>query len=92
MICNRIIPKNFHKKLLLEILCLNMSIAEIAPIVPPKKVRINKLNSEILLLCLVAFHLSNEKMMKVMRLMIKRKYNIRKSKYKNEYRILIIIV
>jgi len=69
-----------------------MSIAEIAPIVPPKKVRINKLNSEILLLCLVAFHLSNEKMMKVMRLMIKRKYNIRKSKYKNEYRILIIIV
>lgn len=51
-------------------------MAEIAPAVPPKKVRINKLNSEILLLCLVAFHLSNEKMMKVMRLMIKRKYNI----------------
>lgn len=51
-------------------------MAEIAPTVPPKKVRINKLNSEILLLCLVAFHLSNEKMMKVMRLMIKRKYNI----------------
>lgn len=75
-ICDTTIPTSFHKKLLLEILCLNMSMAEIDPTVPPRKVSINKLNSEILLLCLVAFHLSNEKTMKVMRLMTKRKYSI----------------
>ena len=46
------------------------------PTVPPINVKVSKENSEILLLCWVAFHLSKAKIVKVRRLIIKSRYNI----------------
>ncbi|SIN79358.1 hypothetical protein SAMN05421769_0016 [Chryseobacterium scophthalmum] len=75
-ICIKIIIPNFHRKLFFDTLCLKIIMDKIAPTVPPKNVRISKENSEILLLCWVAFHLSNPKMVKAMRFIIKNTYNI----------------
>lgn len=66
----------FHKKLFFETLCLKISIPKTAPSVPPMKERDSKENSEILLLCFTAFHLSSAKVAKVIRLMIIKKYNM----------------
>ncbi len=75
-ICIKIIIPNFHRKLFFDTLCLKIIMAKIAPTVPPKNVRINKENSEILLLCWTAFHLSTPKTVKAMRFIIKNTYNI----------------
>lgn len=75
-ICTKIITPNFHRKLFLDTLCLKIIMAKTAPTAPPKNVRISKENSEILLLCRVAFHLSNPKTVKAMRFIIKNTYNI----------------
>lgn len=57
-ICTIIISPTFHKKLILEILCLKIIIAKTAPTDPPKNVRVNNIDSEILLLCSFALYLS----------------------------------
>lgn len=69
MICITIIPINFNRNDLFEILCLKMSIPINAPTVPPKKVRDNKVASGIRRWCFTAFRLSVPKMIKVMMLM-----------------------
>jgi len=51
-------------------------MAETAPKVPPKNVTVNKEDSDILLLCLTAFHLSTAKVTKAIKLVINNTYNI----------------
>ncbi len=75
----------FNKKIVFETLCLKITIGRTAPIVPPINVRINKENSEILLLFFTAFHLSNEKVKKVIRLMTIIKYNIMANLKQNKF-------
>ncbi|MCY0968149.1 hypothetical protein OUO28_03485 [Chryseobacterium sp. CY353] len=79
------IKPNFNKKFVFETLCLKITIARTAPIVPPINVRINKENSEILILFFTAFHLSNEKVKKVIRLMTIIKYNIMANLKQNKF-------
>ncbi len=69
MICITTIPLNFNKNDLFEILCLKTSIPSKAPIVPPKKVRDNKVDSGIRSWCFTAFLLSIPKMINVIMLM-----------------------
>lgn len=49
---------NFSKKDFLEILCLKLNIPKTAPAVPPKKVHIKSVFSEIRRLCFLAKNLS----------------------------------
>ena len=47
---NKIIPYNFQRKLLLEVLCVKAHIPILVPILPPIKLHVNKVVSGILLL------------------------------------------
>ena len=63
------INANFIKNDFLETLCLNISIPTTAPIVPPKKVNDNRVDSGILRWGFTALRLSIPKRIKLMMLM-----------------------
>lgn len=75
--CITTIPKNLTRKLFFETLCLKINMAKTSPAVPPKNVMVSKENSEILLLCFTAFHLSIANAAKVIRLIIANRYNMK---------------
>ena len=61
IICAKITSAIFNRKLFLAILCRKTIMPIKAPKLPPKKVKSNNINSEILLLCCLAKYLSRPK-------------------------------
>jgi len=64
----------FTRKENLEILWLKINIPRTEPIIPPARVIVRSVNSEILCWCFTAFLLSNPKTIKLKKLMMIRKY------------------